>query len=55
MGFLRKPRDWWRGNNDPEERAKAAQLREDIETLRVGRPTSNANITQRGKESTGRY
>jgi hypothetical protein len=55
VGLFRKIKDWWRGTNDPEARAKAAQMREDIETLRVGGLTGNQNITHRGKDSTGRY
>ena len=54
MRMLRKIRDWWRGSNDPEERAKAAQLREDVETRRVGTLTGQVNVTHRGKDSTGR-
>jgi hypothetical protein len=54
VGFFGKIRDWWRGSADPEARAKAAQMREDIETLRVGGLTGQQNVTHRGKDATGR-
>jgi hypothetical protein len=54
MGLFRRIRDWWRGSTDPEARAKAAQLREDVETRRVGTLTGQTNVTHRGKDSAGR-
>jgi hypothetical protein len=54
MGLFQKLSNWWRGSSDPEARAKAAQLREDVETRRVGTLTGQVNVTHRGKDSTGR-
>jgi hypothetical protein len=54
VGLFRKIRDWWRGSTDPEAREKAAQIREDIETIRTGGMSGSASVTHRGKDSTGR-
>jgi hypothetical protein len=55
VGLFRKIRDWWRGSGDAEARAKAAQIREDVETIRTGGLSGSANVSHRGKDSTGRY
>jgi hypothetical protein len=52
--MLQKLTRWWRGDADPEARAKAAQMREDMETLRTGSLSGAPNVTHRGKDSTGR-
>jgi hypothetical protein len=55
VGLLRKLREWLGGSTDPEARAKAAEIRQDIETIRTGGMSGPANVTHRGKgESTGR-
>jgi hypothetical protein len=50
--FLRKLRAWWSGDGDPEARAEAERIREDVETIRMGSLSGPAQVTHGGKDST---
>jgi hypothetical protein len=53
IGFLRKLKAWWSGDDaDPEARAEAEQIRKEMETIRTGSLTGPPNITHGGKDST---
>jgi hypothetical protein len=56
LGVIRKLKAWWSGDDqDPEARAEAERIRQDMETLRTGSLTGPANVSHRGKDSTGGF
>jgi hypothetical protein len=55
-GFVRKLKAWWSGEpQDPEARAEADRIRQEMETLRTGSLTGPPNVTHRGKDSTSGF
>ena len=56
--MLERLRNWWRPKPSTREKLEAQkdgrQIREDVETLRVGSLEGSAMYTHRGSESRGR-